>query len=43
MAGIKNVVSDTVARHENVRLEFKFEYPETLLDHDVEGRTYIAQ
>lgn len=37
MAGIKKIVSDTVARHANVRLEFKFEYPETLLDHDVEG------
>ncbi|KAE8168205.1 hypothetical protein BDV40DRAFT_251511 [Aspergillus tamarii] len=37
MAGIKRIVSDTVARHANVRLEFKFEYPETLLDHDVEG------
>ena len=37
MARIKQIVSDTVARHANVRLEFKFEYPDTLLDHDVEG------
>ncbi|KAF7590274.1 hypothetical protein BBP40_003011 [Aspergillus hancockii] len=39
MDGIKRIVAETVARHENVRLEFKFEYPETLLDHDVEGKT----
>ncbi|KAF5858340.1 hypothetical protein ETB97_004576 [Aspergillus alliaceus] len=37
MDGIKKIVSGTVGRHTNVRLEFKFEYPETLLDHDVEG------
>lgn len=37
MPGIKKIVADTAAKHPNVRLEFKFEYPETLLDHDVEG------
>ncbi|THC99784.1 hypothetical protein EYZ11_000714 [Aspergillus tanneri] len=37
MVGIKKIVSDTVSHHENVRFELKFEYPETLLDHDVEG------
>lgn len=42
MAGIKGIVSDVAARHPNVRLEFKFEYPETLLDHDVEGRSYLS-
>ncbi|KAF9888623.1 hypothetical protein FE257_008555 [Aspergillus nanangensis] len=37
MPGIKKIVADTAAKHPNIRLEFKFEYPETLLDHDVEG------
>ncbi|KAK1141860.1 hypothetical protein N8T08_008373 [Aspergillus melleus] len=37
MPGIKKIVADVASRHPNVRLEFKFEYPETLLDHDVEG------
>ncbi|KAL4894709.1 hypothetical protein BDV59DRAFT_163241 [Aspergillus ambiguus] len=37
MPGIKKIVADTAAKHPNVRLEFKFEYPETLLDYDVEG------
>lgn len=37
MAECKKIVSEVVAKHPHVRLEFKFEYPETLLDHDVEG------
>jgi hypothetical protein len=37
MAECKRIVSEVVAKHQHVRLEFKFEYPETLLDHDVEG------
>ncbi|KAE8154267.1 hypothetical protein BDV25DRAFT_172337 [Aspergillus avenaceus] len=37
MSGIKRIVSETIDKHANVRVEFKFEYPETLLDHDVEG------
>ncbi|TVY13466.1 Peptidase M20 domain-containing protein, partial [Lachnellula arida] len=37
LPGIKSRISDIVSRHKDVKVDFKFEYPETLLDHDVEG------
>ncbi|EAW12874.1 putative peptidase [Aspergillus clavatus NRRL 1] len=37
MAECKRIVSEVAARHPHVSLEFKFDYPETLLDHDVDG------
>ncbi|KAF8855630.1 putative peptidase [Acephala macrosclerotiorum] len=37
LPGIKSQISDIVSKHEGVSLDVKFDYPETLLDHDVEG------
>lgn len=37
LPGIKSQVSEIISRHKDIKVEFKFEYPETLLDHDIEG------
>jgi len=37
LPGIKSQVSKIVSKHKDVNVDFKFEYPETLLDHDIEG------
>jgi acetylornithine deacetylase/succinyl-diaminopimelate desuccinylase-like protein len=37
LAGIKSQVSEIVSKHKDVNVDFKFEYPETLLDHDIDG------
>jgi acetylornithine deacetylase/succinyl-diaminopimelate desuccinylase-like protein len=37
LSGIKSQVSEIISRHKDVTVDFKFEYPETLLDHDIEG------
>lgn len=39
LSGIKNQISEIVSKYEDVRLKFNFEYPETLLDHDIEGNS----
>ena len=35
---IKSQITNIVAKYQNVELKFNFEYPETLLDHDVDGK-----
>ncbi len=37
LSNIKSQITNIVAKHSDVELKFNFEYPETLLDHDVEG------
>ncbi|TVY36616.1 Peptidase M20 domain-containing protein [Lachnellula subtilissima] len=37
LPGIKMQISEIVSKHKDVKVDFKFEYPETLLDHDIEG------
>ena len=37
LPGIKEKVAQIVSRHPDVELEFVFEYPEALLDWDIEG------
>ncbi|KFZ23227.1 hypothetical protein V502_02295 [Pseudogymnoascus sp. VKM F-4520 (FW-2644)] len=37
LPGIKSKISDIVSKHPDIDVKWSFEYPETLLDHDVEG------
>ncbi|RDW78258.1 putative peptidase [Coleophoma crateriformis] len=43
LPAIKSQISDIVARYPDVKVSFNFEYPETMLDHDIKGfETYAA-
>ncbi|CZR56839.1 probable peptidase [Phialocephala subalpina] len=42
LPGIKSQISEIVSKHEGISLDIKFDYPETLLDHDVEGFALYA-
>jgi acetylornithine deacetylase len=37
LPGIKSQVLEIISKHKDVNVDFKFEYPETLLDHDIQG------
>jgi len=39
LPGIKTKISEIVSKYPDVCLKWMFEYPETLLDHDVEGKS----
>ncbi|TVY81204.1 Peptidase M20 domain-containing protein [Lachnellula suecica] len=43
LSGIKSKISGIVSNYQDVKIDFKFDYSETLLDHDIEGfATYAA-
>jgi len=38
LPAIKSQISEIISRHKDVSVDFKFEYPETLLDYDINGK-----
>jgi metal-dependent amidase/aminoacylase/carboxypeptidase family protein len=37
LEGIKSKIEEIVSRHPKITLKYNFQYPATMLDHDVEG------